>query len=59
MNYVFILAKNAAFINAKNVAPLVPFLLHAYLPKVMYSEVPITWGLTISQLYIKFEISSS
>ncbi|MGF7025441.1 hypothetical protein L1283_002207, partial [Sphingobacterium sp. HSC-15S19] len=31
-----------AFLIAKNAAPLVPFLLHSKLPKVVYSDLPIT-----------------
>lgn len=42
MNYVFISANYAAFLIAKNAAPLVPFLLHSKLPKVVYSDLPIT-----------------
>jgi len=38
MNYVFIIANYAAFLIAKNAAPLLPFLLHSKLPKVVYSE---------------------
>jgi hypothetical protein len=38
MNYVFISANYAAFLIAKNAAPLVPFLLHSKLPKVVYSD---------------------
>jgi len=44
MNYVFISANYAAFLIAKNAAPLVPFLLHSKLPKVVYSDLPITNG---------------
>jgi len=44
MNYVFISANYAAFLIAKNAAPLVPFLLHSKLPKVVYSDLPITKG---------------
>ena len=42
MNYVFISANYAAFLIAKNAAPLLPFLLHSKLPKVVYSDLPIT-----------------
>jgi len=42
MNYVLISANYAAFLIAKNAAPLLPFLLHSKLPKVVYSDLPIT-----------------
>jgi hypothetical protein len=45
MNYVLISANYAAFLIAKNAAPLLPFLLHSKLPKVVYSDLPITIGL--------------
>lgn len=54
MNYVFISANYAAFLIAKNAAPLVPFLLHSKLPKVVYSDLPITGFFLI---HISFEIS--
>ena len=44
--YVFISANYAAFLIAKNAAPLLPFLLHSKLPKVVYSDLPIT-GYTV------------
>jgi hypothetical protein len=49
MNYVFISANYPAFLIAKNAAPLLPFLLHSYLPKIVYSDLPITQVLQVPE----------